>query len=83
MWNYVLPRLTWAIPFASTLEKSGAAYARLITDPKLENISGKYFHEMKEIPSSTDSYDLTKARDLWETSIKLSGLKASETILKL
>jgi light-dependent protochlorophyllide reductase len=76
-WNYVLPVIRplarHFIPMNSTQE-SGQALARLVLDPSLENISGKYYSGLKEIPSSQESYDLPKAFELWETSASLVKL---------
>jgi hypothetical protein len=45
--------------------------ARLVLDPDLEHVSGKYFQGMVEIPSSQESYDRDKASDLWEFSAEI------------
>jgi len=37
-------------------------------------VTGKYFSDGKEIPSSTESYDMQNALDLWNTSAKMTGL---------
>lgn len=64
-----------------TVEASGKALARLVTDPKLENVSGRYFEGEKEIRSSELSYDRKNATELWETSAELVGLGTGETAL--
>ena len=56
-----------------TAEVSGAAMARMVLDPGLEGVTGKYFHVHEELRSSKESYDEEKARDLWETSLMLCG----------
>ena len=60
----------------STPEKSGAAMARLILDPALENVSGKYFQVLKERPASNESFDAAKAKDLWESSERMVGMRS-------
>lgn len=57
-----------------TVEASGRALARLVTDPGLEDVSGRYFEGEKEVRSSELSYDRENARELWETSAELVGL---------
>ena len=58
------------IGLADYPEKSAQAAAQLIDQPKG---SGAYYDKTKKIPSSTDSYDLEKARLLWEGSEVLVG----------
>jgi len=57
-----------------TPEASGAALARLITDPALASTNGKYFEGLQEIRSSVDSYDASRAAELWESSATLTGI---------
>ena len=63
---------------ASTLGQSrdsqvmGSALARLILDPALDQVTGRYFDGLKEIRSSDESYDEHKAVELWETSVGLT-----------
>jgi hypothetical protein len=60
-----------------TPEASGAALARLITDPVLASANGKYFEGLKEIRSSVDSYDAGRADELWQSSAVLTGIAAA------
>jgi NAD(P)-dependent dehydrogenase (short-subunit alcohol dehydrogenase family) len=79
VWNAVLPRM---LPLMRLLisenihstEASGAALARLITDPALASTNGKYFEGVREIRSSVDSYDEGRAAEVWQTSAVLTGL---------
>lgn len=59
---------------AKDSQTMGAALARLILDPALENVTGKYFDGLHEIESSQESYDERKATELWESSMKLVKL---------
>lgn len=61
----------------STPRKSGAAMARLLLDPTLGQISGKYFQLQEERKSSVESYNRTLAEQLWEDSLDLVGLTQS------
>ena len=67
---------------ANSVESSGKALARLVLDPKLEDISGRYFEGEKEIRSSELSYDRANAAELWETSSELVSLRPEETPLR-
>ena len=79
IWNFVMPKV---LPLMRLLitenihtpEASGAALARLITDPALASTNGKYFEGMREIRSSVDSYDASRAAELWESSAALTGI---------
>jgi NAD(P)-dependent dehydrogenase (short-subunit alcohol dehydrogenase family) len=79
-WNVVFPRLRFAMPHMQNLDTSGKALARLVLDPTLEDISGKYFEGMNERASSQESYDQHKAAELWETSAAVVKLQPGETI---
>jgi len=80
-WNVLMPRLRFAMPHMQSLDASGKALARLVLDPALKGISGKYFAGMEERASSEESYDRQKAAELWETSAEVVKLQPSETIL--
>ncbi len=82
-WNVLMPRLRFAIPHMQSLDASGQAFARLVLDPALAGISGKYFAGMKERASSQESYDQQKAAELWEASAELVKLQPGETILRV
>ena len=65
----------------NTVSTSGKHLARLVLDPQLINVTGKYFSGLHEIPSSQASYDPEKARELWEGSSELVKLASDETLL--
>jgi NAD(P)-dependent dehydrogenase (short-subunit alcohol dehydrogenase family) len=69
--RYLLHFLGNLFGFATTAKISGK-YASLHL---LCNESGKYFDKDKSIPSSKDSYDLGKAKLLWDESNELIGSK--------
>jgi light-dependent protochlorophyllide reductase len=88
LWDRVLPSiarvLTRVVPHISTAQKSGQALARLVLDPMLEGVSGKYFpsHTRWQAALSSDaSYDLEHARILWEESVRATGLTPEESPL--
>ena len=79
VWNHVLPRIIPVLRrvlFANIHRpaESGAALARLVTDPALRGTSGKYFEGEREIHSSEESYDEGRAGQLWQDSLALTGL---------
>ena len=82
----VLPRLVPLLGLlgvnVNSTESSGKNLARLVLDPKLEGVSGRYFEGEKEIRSSELSYDTTNAAELWEASTELVRLRPEETPLR-
>ena len=80
IWNNILPIFSKFIPNINTMQQSGNALARLVEDPELANVTGKYFSGLNAIDSSTESYDTEKARQLWDASIELTQLQPEETI---
>lgn len=88
IWNWILPAVTRVLhpflPGVSTLGLSGPALARMVLDPALDGVSGKYFPSSarwREAKSSRDSYDVERARALWEASVRMTGLRAGESPL--
>jgi retinol dehydrogenase-12 len=62
------------MPFARSLEQASDSYMFAATDPALDGVGGKFIVDGKEKRSSDDSYDVEKARRLWELSWKWCGL---------
>ncbi len=81
VWNNILPILSKFVPNVNTMEHSGTALARLITDPKLADITGKYFSGLNMIDSSLESYDRDKAEQLWNTSLELTQLNSPDLVV--
>ncbi len=85
IFNTLLPPLVPLIRLSgmnvNTVSTSGKHLARLVLDPQLINVTGKYFSGLHEIPSSQESYDSDKARELWEGSTELVKLASDETLL--
>ena len=80
VWNNILPILCKFVPNVNTMSESGKALARLITDPELANVTGKYFSGWEKINSSTESYDEEKAKRLWDASLKLTQLDEQSVV---
>jgi NAD(P)-dependent dehydrogenase (short-subunit alcohol dehydrogenase family) len=68
----------WFVNFMGSHLETEATAARalggLITDPRYSGISGSYFDGAREIPSSIESWDETKARAVWEQASRLAGV---------
>ena len=83
--NTILPPLVPLIRLSgidiNTASTSGKHLARLVLDPQLINVTGKYFSGLHDIPSSQESYDSDKARELWEGSTELVKLASDEALL--
>jgi NAD(P)-dependent dehydrogenase (short-subunit alcohol dehydrogenase family) len=69
-WRFAMPALR-VLPQVRGVRQSGRHLAMLAGDPAYDGLTGRYFDGLKPIRSSGDSYDLEKARDLWETSERL------------
>jgi NAD(P)-dependent dehydrogenase (short-subunit alcohol dehydrogenase family) len=53
----------------------------LAASEEAEGLSGKYFIDKKSVKSSNATYDKETQQKLWDLSIKLTGLKPSESVL--
>jgi NAD(P)-dependent dehydrogenase (short-subunit alcohol dehydrogenase family) len=62
MWYYIMPWMGRFIPGMRTAGQSAADLAWLVAEVET---TGKYFDGAKEKPSSKESYDEGKARELW------------------
>ena len=62
----------------STEEEAGEGLGRLLLDDRFFGVTGKYFDGFKEIPSSVESLDETKARAVWEQTARLVGMANEE-----
>jgi NAD(P)-dependent dehydrogenase (short-subunit alcohol dehydrogenase family) len=69
-WRYLLPALR-VLPGVRSTRASGRYLAALAGDERFDGVTGQYFAGGKSIWSSAESYDLDKARDLWQTSEQL------------
>ena len=69
-WRYLFPALR-VLPGVNSTRTSGRHLAGLAVDKRFDGVTGEYFAGGKSIRSSADSYDLDKARDLWQASEQL------------
>jgi NAD(P)-dependent dehydrogenase (short-subunit alcohol dehydrogenase family) len=65
------------MPFARSLDQASDAYLAVATDPRFENLGGKFIVDGKDTQSSEESYDEEKAKKLWELSQRWCGLDAN------
>jgi NAD(P)-dependent dehydrogenase (short-subunit alcohol dehydrogenase family) len=73
-WNYILPATRFFDPNVRSVAQSGSDLAELATHSSFEGKTAVYFNGTKQTPSSVESYDKAKQRDLWETSMRMCGL---------
>ena len=57
----------------SSLEEGLEATARLVADPALEQVTGRYFNGTRERRADPQAYDAAARRRLWELSERLTG----------
>lgn len=57
--------------------KGAETLVYLATSVAVRGITGKYFRDRQEVPSSPASYDLVAARSLWDLSLELTGLHSA------
>ncbi len=62
------------IPFMRTPEKGAETMVYLARSPEIEGVTGKYFHDLKEIRSSRESHDSSVSERLWKKSLELTKL---------
>jgi NAD(P)-dependent dehydrogenase (short-subunit alcohol dehydrogenase family) len=88
VWNRVLPLVARGVsPFnagINTAAAAGRAMSAVALDPSLESESSNYFpshSKWARAPSSKESYDEDRQSELWEASVKMTGLTALESPL--
>ena len=59
---------------ASTLEEGTEATLRLVIDPELDGVTGRYFNGLEESGAEPQAYDAAARRRMWELSEPLVGL---------
>jgi NAD(P)-dependent dehydrogenase (short-subunit alcohol dehydrogenase family) len=58
----------------STVEEGTRATLRLIADPSLDGVSGRFFDGTRESQASAQAYDAEARRRLWDESERLAGI---------
>jgi NAD(P)-dependent dehydrogenase (short-subunit alcohol dehydrogenase family) len=61
----------------SSVAEGVEAVVRLVADPKLDGVSGRYFDGLSESAADPQAYDPDARRRLWELSARMTGLVAT------
>ncbi len=56
-----------------TLEEGEVATRRLVEDPQLHGVTGKFFDRLRETRAHESAYDPNVRRKLWQLSLELTG----------
>ena len=64
-------------PWLLSPEQGAQTSIYLASSPEVDGVTGKYFADSREEPSSPASYDEAAQRRLWDISEQMVGLKAS------
>jgi NAD(P)-dependent dehydrogenase (short-subunit alcohol dehydrogenase family) len=64
-------------PFMRSAEQGADTLVWLASSPEVDEVSGKYFSDRKEIEAQKVAYDRAARRRLWEISEELTGLKVA------
>jgi light-dependent protochlorophyllide reductase len=88
IWDWLLPAVALGAsrfwPSIHTASQSGGDLARMVQDPALDKVSGHYFpshSRWREARSSDESYDVERARALWQASARMTRLAPGESPL--
>lgn len=65
-----------------TPEQGARTAIFLASSPEVEGVSGRYFHECREVRSSEASYDEAAAARLWRISEDLTGVRWGELLTR-
>jgi NAD(P)-dependent dehydrogenase (short-subunit alcohol dehydrogenase family) len=57
----------------SSVDEGAQAVLRLVTDPELDGVSGRFFDGTRESAAQAQAYDPEARRRLWEESERLTG----------
>jgi len=58
----------------ASVEEGAATSVYLASSNEVDNVTGKYFEKMKEVPSSDDSYNKEYQKKMWNVSSQMVGL---------
>ena len=72
-WFFRVLAKTSARLFAQRPVQGAQTSIYLASSPEVEGVTGKYFADCKETPSSPASYDQAAADKLWKVSLELTG----------
>ena len=60
----------------ASVKEGAATSVFLASSNEVENVTGKYFEKMKDIPSSDDSYNKEYQKKMWNVSLQMAGLNS-------
>jgi NAD(P)-dependent dehydrogenase (short-subunit alcohol dehydrogenase family) len=63
--------------FARTPEEGAKTLVYLASSPEVANVTGKYFHDQKQVEPSKNAQNDAAAAGLWQESLKLAALQES------
>ena len=73
-WKTIMPLIGLFMPGVSSPEQSSRALSHLLTDPSIASTTGLHFdYRLKQTKTSDGSQRQDWQRDLYETSVRLSG----------
>jgi len=70
---------TLMTPFTKSNAQGAETSIYLASSPEVEGVTGKYFADSRETPSSEASHDEEAAKQLWEISEQMTGLAAAKS----
>jgi NAD(P)-dependent dehydrogenase (short-subunit alcohol dehydrogenase family) len=82
-WNNIMPMMKYFRKNTHSPANSGRRLANLAFGKELGSLNGIYYSDGGVAQSSADSYDKAYQRDLWQSSIELTGIKQEETNIDL
>jgi NAD(P)-dependent dehydrogenase (short-subunit alcohol dehydrogenase family) len=65
---------TVAVPFSKSNAEGAETSIYLASSPEVEGVTGKYFADCAETPSSVASHDVEAQKRLWEISEEMTGV---------
>lgn len=76
VFRHLLAPLDTLLPGIASPAQAGNQLARMVSDPALANVNGRYFTGSGAATPSAESQDPEKATALWQQSAELVGLTA-------
>jgi NAD(P)-dependent dehydrogenase (short-subunit alcohol dehydrogenase family) len=61
----------------ASVEEGAGAVLRLVSDPELDGVTGRYFDGTRESSAHEQAYDTEARRRLWELSEELTGVRVT------
>lgn len=68
---------TLAVPFSKSNAEGAQTSIYLASSPEVEGVTGRYFADSREVPSSAASHDVESQKRLWEVSEQMTGALTS------